>query len=172
MKIELPLLTSPALQQAYDFAASKHAGQLRKGSGLPYIMHPLTVAQLLWGIGERDEDILVAALLHDVSEDTDTPLAEIAARFGPRVAEIVGVLTKPSEGGLAAQIAQVATADSGVQRIKLADRLHNLSEGILWFSADRFQLYQQKTHPLLAAIPRAVAPSWWDRIAWLSGYQA
>ncbi|MEO5645061.1 MAG: HD domain-containing protein [Bacteroidia bacterium] len=76
------------------FAASSHAGQFRKDGVTPYINHPIEVMHLLAHTGEvTDKEILMAAVLHDVIEDTDINGEEIAERFGQHVADIVLELT-------------------------------------------------------------------------------
>lgn len=78
-------------------ARQAHAGQLRNGSGgLPYIEHPLTVAELLAGQGCR-ETVLAAGLLHDVVEESDVEVEQIRLRFGDGVAELVAALTDAEE---------------------------------------------------------------------------
>jgi guanosine-3',5'-bis(diphosphate) 3'-pyrophosphohydrolase len=76
------------------FAAESHTGQVRKDGHTPYVNHPLEVMHLLAHAGEiSDEDVLVAAVLHDVIEDTTVTAQEISDRFGERVAKIVIELT-------------------------------------------------------------------------------
>lgn len=76
------------LDKAVVYAAKAHLGELRKGTGQPYIFHPLevmTIASLL----TLDNDILCAAMLHDTVEDTDTTLEDIEREFNPRIARFV-----------------------------------------------------------------------------------
>src|SRR4051812_23286102 len=68
------------IRQAYEYAAEAHAGQQR-ASGEPYVNHPLAAAETVAEL-RLDADSIVATLLHDVPEDTGTPLAEIERRFG------------------------------------------------------------------------------------------
>jgi len=76
------------------FAAESHAGQVRKDGHTPYVNHPLEVMHLLAHAGNvTDGDVLVAAVLHDVVEDTSVTAREIAERFGERIAKIVLELT-------------------------------------------------------------------------------
>jgi (p)ppGpp synthase/HD superfamily hydrolase len=93
-----------AYSERYDaaltLAARAHRSQTRKGSDIPYIVHPVHVSVILLRYGFA-EDVVIAGLLHDVVEDQDVPLDEIEAEFGPPVAEMVAVLTeKKKEGGL------------------------------------------------------------------------
>ena len=79
------------LLEAIRFAAEKHRTQRRKDSERsPYINHPIEVVQLLWDVGGvRDVDVLLAAVLHDTIEDTDTRPEEIRDRFGEAVLAFV-----------------------------------------------------------------------------------
>src|SRR6516165_7891731 len=81
-----------AIQRAYDVAKQAHLGTRRR-SGEPYIQHPLEVALLLADM-RIDADSIVAALLHDVVEDTDFTLDELRRQFGDAVANIVDGVTK------------------------------------------------------------------------------
>ena len=122
------------VREAYAFAAAAHAGQKRY-SGEAYITHPLAVAGALaeW---QMDVQAVIAALLHDVMEDTSVTKAQIAERFGRHVAELVDGLSKLDK--IEFQSHQEAQAenfrkmlmamarDLRVVLIKLADRLHNL----------------------------------------------
>jgi guanosine-3',5'-bis(diphosphate) 3'-pyrophosphohydrolase len=84
---------SPLVREALEVAQAAHAGQIRNGSGgMPYIQHPITVAATLEEPGFGDE-VIAAALLHDVVEDSDVTLDEIRERFGDAVAGLVGAMT-------------------------------------------------------------------------------
>ncbi|MFQ6333880.1 RelA/SpoT family protein [Methylophilus sp. 3sh_L] len=120
--------------QAYRYADQAHAGQIRK-TGEPYITHPISVACILAKL-HLDLPTLLAALLHDVVEDTEVDTAAIAERFGKQVADLVDGLTKLDKVEL--QTATQAQAenfrkmllamsqDVRVILVKLADRLHNM----------------------------------------------
>jgi len=123
-----------AIEQAYGVARAAHSGQYRH-SGEPYITHPLAVAKILaeWHL---DAQALMAALLHDVVEDTPTTKSEIARTFGKAVAELVDGVSKIDRIEFATlQHAQAENfrkmllamaRDVRVILIKLADRLHNM----------------------------------------------
>jgi GTP diphosphokinase / guanosine-3',5'-bis(diphosphate) 3'-diphosphatase len=126
-----------AIEKAYHFAVEAHAGQERKSGG-PYVEHPVQVARTLAEL-QLDGSSLVAALLHDVPEDTGTPLSEIVTQFGPEVAKLVDGVTKLSRlsnrehvtrgAGQAENLRKMLLAmaqDLRVVFIKLADRLHNM----------------------------------------------
>ena len=80
------------VRRAYEFAARCHGEQKRR-SGEPYITHPISVAIILSDM-KVDIPSIVSALLHDVVEDTDTPVEEIKERFGEIIAHLVDGLTK------------------------------------------------------------------------------
>lgn len=81
------------IEDAIMYATKKHEGQRRKSSKLPYIMHPLEVATIIATMTE-DEDAIIAGLLHDVVEDTNTDIEEIATMFGTTVAKLVSSETE------------------------------------------------------------------------------
>jgi GTP pyrophosphokinase len=80
------------IEKAYRYAEDAHRGQLRN-SGEEYIHHPLEVASILAEL-EMDDSTIIAALLHDVAEDTDHTLDEIRKKFGEEVAGLVDGVTK------------------------------------------------------------------------------
>lgn len=116
------------LEEVYRFAATAHAGELRKGSGQPYIAHPEAVVEILRGIGVDDPAILAAALLHDVVENSPVTLADIAARFGEDVAGLVAELTRPPETHEKRDAFRryLDRLSPRALLIKLADRIENL----------------------------------------------
>jgi (p)ppGpp synthase/HD superfamily hydrolase len=93
-RIEAAAARSPLVRSALEQARSDHEGQVRNGSGgMPYVEHPISVAALLDEQGYGGEEVLAAALLHDVVEDSETTLDELREKFGSEVAGYVGVLT-------------------------------------------------------------------------------
>jgi GTP pyrophosphokinase len=122
------------IKEAYDFADQAHHGQLRK-SGEPYILHPLAVADILVNM-QMDATSIIAALLHDVVEDTTVSLEVVLQQFGKTCAMLVDGLTKLEKIQFKSKEEQqnenyrkmfVAMAqDIRVILIKLADRLHNM----------------------------------------------
>ena len=123
-----------AIEKAYFFASKAHAGQTRK-SGEPYIVHPISVADILVSLG-MDTDSVVAALLHDVVEDTPVTLEDIEKNFGSTIAGIIDGLTKLSKMGFKTKeehqsenvrrMLFATNKDIRVLIIKLADRLNNM----------------------------------------------
>jgi guanosine-3',5'-bis(diphosphate) 3'-pyrophosphohydrolase len=95
--VEAAVARSPLLRDALQAAAEAHAGQVRNGSGgLPYIEHPKMVAEQLAAAGYGDE-VLAAALLHDVVEDSELTVADLRERFGAGIANLVEVLSDDQE---------------------------------------------------------------------------
>ena len=123
------------ITRAFNFAKHAHKG-VRRNSGEPYILHPIAVARVVSeeiGLGSTS---ICAALLHDVVEDTEYTVEDIANLFGPKIAQIVDGLTKIS-GGIFGDKASAQTEnfkkllltmseDIRVILIKIADRLHNM----------------------------------------------
>jgi (p)ppGpp synthase/HD superfamily hydrolase len=119
------------LDAALDFAAVAHQGQRRKGTAVPYIVHPVGVMLVLMQAGETDAEVLAAALLHDTMEDAGITLAELRQKFGERVAEIVAGCSEPDKRAAwevrkQHTVAYLRTAPRAVQLVAAADKLHNL----------------------------------------------
>jgi len=120
------------LARAYDFAAARHAGQPRKGEAAePYINHLTEVARLVAeATGGADADLVIAAVLHDTVEDTNTTPDELTALFGPRVAGLVAEVTDdktlPKAERKRLQIEHAGHASAGAKIIKIADKTSNL----------------------------------------------
>jgi RelA/SpoT family (p)ppGpp synthetase len=130
----LPPLQIERVREAYEFGAERHEGQKRV-SGEPYITHPVAVADILADL-RLDGDTLVAAILHDIIEDTPTAKAEIVSIFGQVVADLVDGVSKLDQ--IQFKNRQEAQAESfrkmllamvrdiRVIMVKLADRMHNM----------------------------------------------
>jgi (p)ppGpp synthase/HD superfamily hydrolase len=124
---------SPRFEEAFVFAASKHNGQTRKGSTIPYVSHLMTVAGAVLEAG-GDEELAIAALLHDVVEDCGGKpmLEEVRQRFGERVAHVVDGCTDTCEDPKPAwrerkenYLAHLRDADADVRLVSAADKLAN-----------------------------------------------
>ena len=122
------------IRAAYDLAKTAHSGQLRK-DGSPYVTHVVAAADITVDMG-LDEDSVIAALLHDVIEDTPLTHADIAHQFGPAVADIVEGVTKLTRVQYTSKedeqmenlrkMLMAMAKDIRVILIKIADRLHNM----------------------------------------------
>ncbi|MEE8054850.1 MAG: bifunctional GTP diphosphokinase/guanosine-3',5'-bis pyrophosphate 3'-pyrophosphohydrolase [Gammaproteobacteria bacterium] len=122
------------VRRAYSFSAKAHEGQHRL-SGEPYIQHPLEVARILAGM-HMDHQTLVAAILHDVIEDTATAKEQIKREFGKGVAELVDGVSKlkqiefdsyaEAQAHNFRKMLMAVAQDIRVILVKLADRLHNM----------------------------------------------
>lgn len=138
------------ITKAYNYASEKHFG-VKRMTGEDYIEHPLNVAYILTDI-EADANTLVAGLLHDILEDTDTTKEELSQLFNNEVAFLVDGVTKINklnfESGNAAEIATERKIlvglceDVRVIFIKLADRLHNMRT--LWVHTEKKQKEKAK----------------------------
>jgi (p)ppGpp synthase/HD superfamily hydrolase len=148
------------LRRAYRFADTAHRGQRRR-HGTPYIEHPVTVAWLAHEtFGVTGGEVLAAALLHDVIEDTDcTDLSE----FPARTVELVELLTDPElpwpgrhRGGYPAAL----WADRDATLLKACDRLSNLADSLLQYDPDFCARYAWRTRRDLLApgLPLATDP--------------
>ncbi|MFZ2085763.1 MAG: HD domain-containing protein [Candidatus Sulfotelmatobacter sp.] len=124
----------PRFLRAFLFAAEKHTGQVRKASTTPYIAHLMGVSSLALEFG-GDEDMAIAALLHDVVEDCGGApmLKEVKRRFGSRVAKIVDGCTDsdrdpkpPWRERKETYIRHLKGADADTKLVSAADKLHNV----------------------------------------------
>src|SRR5215207_7007342 len=151
------------LRRAYVFSAFEHRGQVRH-SGEPYLIHPLAVADFL---ADMKLDV-VAGLLHDVVEDTLTPIDRIQELFGPEVAHVVEGVTKisairfaSSEERQAENFRKMLLAmvdDIRVILVKLADRLHNMRT-LSHLPEDRRIPIAQETRDIYAPIANRLGMS-------------
>jgi len=122
---------SVSVQKALTLAAKAHIGQIRKYTGEPYINHCIRVASIIKSMNHSNY-VIVAALLHDVVEDTDVSLMDISFEFGPKVAELVQACTAPIVVGAnraarkQAFVEQIKKAPKAVKDIKLADLIDNV----------------------------------------------
>jgi len=139
MKVKKKILLKPPplgprLQQAFRYAAEKHAGQTRKQTAVPYLSHLMAVASLVLEAG-GDEDMAIAALLHDVVEDCGgmPRLREVRKLFGRRVAHIVEGCTdsfgEPKADWVERKkdyLREVTHADAETRLVSASDKLHNV----------------------------------------------
>lgn len=154
-----PLLAD-VVHRAICVAATAHRTQTRKASDLPYIAHPAAVASILVQAGVTDPNIIAAAWLHDVVEDTDVTIEDITEQFPEEVVHLVDAMseTKQDAAGTklpwaerkAHHIRKMADATEDAKAIMLADKLHNMTTMVadqaqqphFWdrFNASKFDL--------------------------------
>jgi guanosine-3',5'-bis(diphosphate) 3'-pyrophosphohydrolase len=170
----LPAEVVAKIAKAVQFAAAYHGDQRRK-TGVPYLEHLLEAVQILVeGAGVSSPDVLVAAVLHDVVEDTPCTLADVRAAFGPRVAELVGWVTIPAPGhGEGSSTARerylrgLRDAPRDAVLVKLADRMSNV-QTLRNLPQHRQRAYYAQT--VRYVIPLAAGEPWFA--AWYANWQA
>ena len=123
------------IEKAIGFAVKAHSGTLRKGTNLPYILHPMEAAAIAAQMTD-DQEIIAAAVLHDTIEDTETTAEDIRKEFGARVAGLVSSNTENKRRELPAAdtwlirkqetIEHLKTASRAVKTVVFADKLSNL----------------------------------------------
>ena len=129
--VENKPLNTDFLDRAIVFAVRAHAGTERRGKGFPYIVHPLE-AMAIAATMTSDQEILAAAALHDVVEDTDVTLSEIRAQFGDRVASLVQTESDRLDEGMDWQerkldsLRRLAATGRDGQIVALGDKLSNM----------------------------------------------
>ena len=121
--------------KALQFATEAHGSQVRKYTGEPYITHPIAVADIVRTVQDHTEDMLVAAVLHDVVEDTPVTIEDVCNEFGPVVGmyvEYVTDVSKPEDGNRARRklldAYHYARGPAEAQTIKVADFIHNTAD--------------------------------------------
>ena len=129
-----PLDTS-LLDRAIIFAVKAHAGTERRGKGFPYIVHPMEAVEIVATM-TSDQELLSAAALHDVVEDTDVSVEQIRAEFGERIASLVAAESDTFEVGVSeedswhsrkrAAIERLASASHDAKIVALGDKLSNM----------------------------------------------
>ena len=147
-------------RRALSFATQAHAAidQRRKYTGDAYIVHPIAVARLVAQVPGHTEEMLAAAYLHDVVEDTPVTLADIQTRFGDKVAQLVGELTNPVLPGqgnrgerVALEHARWASVSDEAMTIKLADVIDNV-RSIVRYDPAFARVYLPEKAQLLAIL--------------------
>lgn len=118
------------IEKALQTAAQAHANQFRKGTDIPYIIHPVAVGMILTKAGYNDT-LVAAGILHDTVEDTDLTLHDIAREFGAAIAVIVEGCSEPDKSLSWQQrkehtIEFLKSASSDIRAVACADKLHNI----------------------------------------------
>ncbi|RYG27809.1 bifunctional (p)ppGpp synthetase/guanosine-3',5'-bis(diphosphate) 3'-pyrophosphohydrolase [bacterium] len=169
------------LDAALRFMVDAHAGQERDGDDpLPYAFHPFEVATNLRVVGGvTDEDLLCAAILHDVLEETEASAEGIETHFGERVRELVEELTREEPDAATREkldkdalwqlradllIEEIGKMSPEAQSVKLADRLSNVRDAKRTKPPKKRDRYVAQTVRILDTVPRKVNPKLWDAI--------
>lgn len=150
----------------FSIAAHEAVNQKRKYTGAPYFYHPRAVAALVQSIPDHTDDMVCAAYLHDVLEDTQVPESVLRNIFGNGVADLVVWLTdtsKPSDGNRAARKAidraRLAAAPAAAQDVKCCDLIDN-TKSILEHDQSFARVYLKEKAALLEVMTKA------DRVIW------
>jgi guanosine-3',5'-bis(diphosphate) 3'-pyrophosphohydrolase len=166
--------TARQVGNAVEFATAWHGDQ-RRPTGAPYLDHLLEALEVLVrGAGVSDKDVLCAAVLHDVLEDTPCTPAEVSGTFGPRVAELVGWVTIPKTGPgedkaevKVAYLGRLPDAPHDARLVKLADRVSNV-QTLRNLAPERQRSYYAQTVRYI--VPLAQADPWFAH--WYAAWQA
>jgi len=169
----VPAETAAKVGEAVRFATAWHGDQ-RRPTGAPYLDHLLEALEVLVrGADVKDPDVLCAAVLHDVVEDTPCTLEQVSAAFGPKVAELVGWVTipTPSPGQKKAEVKEaylrrLPHAPAQARLVKLADRASNV-QTLRNLAPDRQRYYFAQTVTYI--VPLADGYPWFAR--WYAAWQ-
>ena len=165
LRRRLPLATYDKVAGAVTFAERFHGDQKRP-TGAPYVEHLLEALEILVrGAGVTDPDVLCAAVLHDVVEDTPCTVAGVREAFGDRVADMVAWVTKPDAADGAdkkavkeAYLQRLAGAPDDAILVKLADRASNV-QTLRNLSRPKQRAYFAQTRTYI--LPLAASRGWW-----------
>jgi GTP diphosphokinase / guanosine-3',5'-bis(diphosphate) 3'-diphosphatase len=158
--------------EALDFAAERHSGQRRKGpDAAPYVNHLIEVAMLVSSVGGvEDVDVLIAAVLHDVLEDTPTSAEEVEQRFGPRVRSLVEALSDdkslPRPRRRQITLEELPEMDAQAKVIKLADLSSNIKLLPPNWTPERqleYLEWSERAATICSPCCRALADVYWQR---------
>jgi (p)ppGpp synthase/HD superfamily hydrolase len=173
LRRQVPASTCDAVASAVGFALKYHGDQ-RRPTGAPYLEHLLEAVEVLVrGAGVTDPEMLCAAVLHDVVEDTPATVEDVRARFGDRVAAIVGWVTKPEpdEGtdrktAKNAYLSHLKEAPDDAIVVKLADRASNV-QTLRNLGLPKQREYYAQTVAYI--MPLAASRAWWAD--WYAAWQ-
>ena len=171
----------PHLHKAIRWAAKQHKNQDRDGEApLPYLTHVVDVVSNLRFVGEiKDEEMLCAAALHDVVEQSGVAFEQIEKKFGERVRALVQEMTrkeptkKETKGMTPEQVWQLRSGmlldeikkmSKNAQQLKLADRLSNIRNAFETKIGGKLERTAKQTEEILQIIPRTVNPGLWEAI--------
>ena len=151
-KIPPRLGSSEVVREAYELLTAKHAGQRQKVNGRPYVEHPVAVAADVAAAG-FDADLVAAALLHDIVEDSDLSVADVRDIFGERIAALVDAMTDPGEiepyeRRKAVHRERVLAAGPDAMAIFAADKLNNVRALRAAYAEEGEEVVRRFTQPL------------------------
>jgi hypothetical protein len=142
----------PKTRRALGFARSRHGDQHRSGDGAVFLVHPAEVASLLARLGYPD-DVVAAAVLHDVLEDTDAQLPDLRLRFGSRVAELVAVVSDDP-----------AIADEDDRKAEVRERVRAFGgDALAVYAADKVSKVRELRLLIVAGLPGGEVRAKFDR---------
>jgi (p)ppGpp synthase/HD superfamily hydrolase len=173
----VPAATCDELARAVAFALRFH-GEQRRPTGVPYLEHLLEAVEVLVrGAGVTDKDVLCAAVLHDVVEDTPCTVAGVREQFGDRVADMVAWVTKPEtaqtessaekKAAKEAYLAGLSEAPDDAILVKLADRASNV-QTLRNLSPQKQRDYYAQTCAFIVPLA-ASRGGWWS--AWYASWE-
>lgn len=139
--------------KALAFALVNHKSQDRKSEDVPYIIHPLRILSLLRSVGfseVEDQELMIAALFHDLIEDTTVKKKDIINQFGEKIASIVEELSKPNDITKKKYLQSFKNASKEAKIVKMADRIDNLLDmNIPYWSIERKRNYAEDAKIIL-----------------------
>lgn len=160
------------MQIAWSMARKYHGAQMY--GELPYLFHISKVFRVLKDFGVKDNDILIASILHDVPEDTNCTIEEIKTVFGDRIADIVNRVTNEEGKNRKERAEKTYPKIREIQEslmVKLADRIANTEES-LDRNPDLFKMYKKEYTSFRLALhtgAEGIISHMWDRLDWLMG---
>lgn len=181
MKLRMALTFFPRLHRALKLAVKAHKKQDRDGKApLPYVSHPIDVLnRLRYDGGETDEDVLCAAVLHDVLEESQVSPSVIEDKCGRRVLELVKEVTRreppaPMTEELTDEeiwhlrtrllLQEISAMSAEAKKIKLADRASNMASALVSKEAKDLYRYARQSEWILEKIDREICPKLWVAI--------
>ena len=160
-------MNTERIWRAREFATVAHQTQTRKYNGRPYIEHPLAVARMVARF-DHDEDMIIAALLHDTVEDTSVTIGDIECAFGTGVAALVSDLTdvsRPADGNRVTRkqkdLLHTAAAQPRAKTVKLMDLVHN-SVSIVRHDRGFAAVFLDEMAKMLDVLQDASDPNAWE----------
>lgn len=173
-------MSAELILRATVFAERVHRGQPRKYTGEPYIVHPLEVAQLVASVNSGDE-VVAAALLHDVIEDCGITLRQIERAFGMNVGHLVDQVTDrytkeafPGENRRTRkklEVMRIAKISAPAKAIKLADMISN-TQSIVLHDPEFAKVYMPEKRAMLDVLAEGAAPLYRQALGLVEAWEA